>query len=145
MTDRTPAHEVLRQRRTAALALNYEVAAVRVRLAAIKLQYVLERKAAALEARFNPYHDEAGRFTTADGVGSGGSSRNRGVQRAGLVDGLLRAGVGLAKLLTKKAIQGLKSMGKKAIAAIRRPRNFEKLPSYLKPRRGVGQIGRAHV
>lgn len=71
MTDRTPTHEVLRQQKVAALALNYEVAALHVRLAALKLQSVLERNASVLEARFNPYHDDLGRFTTADGAITG--------------------------------------------------------------------------
>lgn len=38
----------------------------------------LEREAAEREQRFNPYHDEAGRFTTADGAVAPGSGRRLG-------------------------------------------------------------------
>jgi HNH/ENDO VII superfamily nuclease with conserved GHE residues len=45
-----------------------EVAYVRMLFAARDYRLAVERS-----QKFNPYHDDAGRFTTADGVGSGGA------------------------------------------------------------------------
>lgn len=55
------------------LSMYSEMAALRVFLAAKRLRHALQ-----IEARFNPYHDEIGRFTTADGVGSGGGTARDG-------------------------------------------------------------------
>jgi hypothetical protein len=64
--------------RSSANSIAYQFAALRVLLAADILKRALN-----IEARYNHYHDDAGRFTTADGVGSGaGGSRDGRVRVA---------------------------------------------------------------
>jgi hypothetical protein len=65
--------ERIREIRTAQLRIEYQFAALRVLLAADILKRSLN-----IETRYNHYHDEAGRFTNADGVGSGTGSRRDG-------------------------------------------------------------------
>ena len=60
--------EKIREIRTAQRRIEYQFAALRVLLAADILKRALK-----IETRYNHYHDDAGRFTTADGVGSGSS------------------------------------------------------------------------
>jgi hypothetical protein len=68
----------LRHLRSSANSIAYQFAALRVLLAADILKQALR-----IEARFNPYHYEIGRFTTADGAtGGSGSARDGRVRVA---------------------------------------------------------------
>ncbi|MEQ1672977.1 MAG: phage portal protein, partial [Hyphomicrobium sp.] len=108
-------------------ALNPEREALWTRLNAATFLTDDEKRAAAgygvkgdvqASAKFNPYHDGAGRFTTADGVGSGGGSdvsssgEGVGTERAGPRDQATEAQVilvgkkgGVAKALWKLTIR----------------------------------------
>jgi hypothetical protein len=57
------------------LRVQSEVAYVRMMVSAHRLMTTLREQD---ERKFNPYHDDAGRFTTSDGVGSGGAGTNSG-------------------------------------------------------------------
>lgn len=82
------------------LRVQGEVAYVRMLFAATKY-----RDAIAREQRFNPYHDDAGRFTTADGAGGSGAGgeprrdRSDGV-RIALADPRITAALSLFTFLS---------------------------------------------
>ena len=79
-------------------------------------------------AKFNPYHDEAGRFTTADGAvaaGSGGrSSRDKNNQLA------------MAKIIGAIG----KVFGKVKVPKVPKPPASPKFPDFLSKRPGTGKL-----
>ena len=60
--------------KSSALRVAGDVAYLRMLAAIERLKRLTSRRTTARDEKFNPYHDDAGRFTTADGVGSGEGS-----------------------------------------------------------------------
>lgn len=97
--------------------------------AALKMRSAGERYRAALlrDERNNPYHDEAGRFTSAEGQAR---SNGRHVVQAGLP----------IKQVIDLAARGFGKLMQLGRRLLKVPQKFEKLPDYLKSRPGAGKI-----
>jgi Contact-dependent growth inhibition CdiA C-terminal domain len=87
--------------------------------------YGVKDTALATTAKFNPYHDDAGRFTTADGVGGGGAGADA------LVGGTANDQVAMGG----RIVQGLGALLRAAPKVV--PRN---LPKFLEKVPRVGKI-----
>jgi Contact-dependent growth inhibition CdiA C-terminal domain len=124
-----------------------EVAYVRMIVAAHQLMKTLQRQdeikrlaAEALKYRPDQPRISAGQSGGGQWTDGGVGSRSRGVRTAGLGSEILKRAAQKALQFVKPYAKKLFDVVKKGLQALRRVPKVEKLPSYLKPRPGLGKL-----